>query len=425
MGWYFFGLLIYFLVLLAESALVAVSPQEIEQLRNENGRTARRAVALAKEIRPTMASLLLARLLLILMLVVYPAAQLLKAPIVRTSLYETSQQLGLPEFFTWFAAALAFATLVGIVFWGLQKIRIYKRVSGWAVNILKRLSYFITFWNLIFKPLVGTAQEPSSDLATNGADSPDNIRADQILTGLASEKREIELLKSIVKFGDVTVKQVMQPRSKVVAVDFKVGFHDLLSIVREAGFSRLPVYQEDLDNVTGILYVKDMLPHLTKSDDFEWQSLIRTNVMLAPESKRGTELLQDFKRQKIHMAIVVDEYGGSSGIVTLEDVLEEVTGEIRDEFDEESEVRYRKLDDHNYIFEGQTLLSDVCRIVGLDSSTFDEARGNADTLAGLVLELKGDIPKSGAEITWNGFMITVTAANSRRIEQLKLGLPRL
>ena len=216
----------------------------------------------------------------------------------------------------------------------------------------------------------------------------------------------------------------MQPRSKVVAVDFKVGFHDLLSIVREAGFSRLPVYQEDLDNVTGILYVKDMLPHLTKSDDFEWQSLIRTNVMLAPESKRGTELLQDFKRQKIHMAIVVDEYGGSSGIVTLEDVLEEVTGEIRDEFDEESEVRYRKLDDHNYIFEGQTLLSDVCRIVGLDSSTFDEARGNADTLAGLVLELKGDIPKSGMEITWNGFMITVTAANSRRIEQLKLGLPR-
>ncbi|MCB0529750.1 MAG: CBS domain-containing protein [Saprospiraceae bacterium] len=424
MGWYFFGLLIYFLVLLAESALVAVSPQEIEQLRNENGRTARRAVALAREIRPTMASLLLARLLLILMLVVYPAAQLLKAPIVRTSLYETSQQLGLPEFFTWFAAALAFATLVGIVFWGLQKIRIHKRVSGWAVNILKRLSYFITFWNLIFKPLVGTAQEPSSDLATNGADSPDNIRADQILTGLASEKREIELLKSIVKFGDVTVKQVMQPRSKVVAVDFKVGFHDLLSIVREAGFSRLPVYQEDLDNVTGILYVKDMLPHLTKSDDFEWQSLIRTNVMLAPESKRGTELLQDFKRQKIHMAIVVDEYGGSSGIVTLEDVLEEVTGEIRDEFDEESEVRYRKLDDHNYIFEGQTLLSDVCRIVGLDSSTFDEARGNADTLAGLVLELKGDIPKSGAEITWNGFMITVTAANSRRIEQLKLGLPR-
>ncbi|MCB9305051.1 MAG: CBS domain-containing protein [Lewinellaceae bacterium] len=424
MGWYFFGLLIYFLVLLAESALVAVSPQEIEQLRNENGRTARRAVALAREIRPTMASLLLARLLLILMLVVYPAAQLLKAPIVRTNLYETSQQLGLPEFFTWFAAALAFATLVGIVFWGLQKIRIHKRVSGWAVNILKRLSYFITFWNLIFKPLVGTAQEPSSDLATNGADSPDNIRADQILTGLASEKREIELLKSIVKFGDVTVKQVMQPRSKVVAVDFKVGFHDLLSIVREAGFSRLPVYQEDLDNVTGILYVKDMLPHLTKSDDFEWQSLIRTNVMLAPESKRGTELLQDFKRQKIHMAIVVDEYGGSSGIVTLEDVLEEVTGEIRDEFDEESEVRYRKLDDHNYIFEGQTLLSDVCRIVGLDSSTFDEARGNADTLAGLVLELKGDIPKSGMEITWNGFMITVTAANSRRIEQLKLGLPR-
>lgn len=125
------------------------------------------------------------------------------------------------------------------------------------------------------------------------------------------------------------------------------------------------------------------------------------------------------------MAIVVDEYGGSAGIVTLEDILEEVTGEIRDEFDEESDIRFRKLDDFNYLFEGQTILNDVCRIIGLDPDTFDAVRGNADTLAGLVLELKGDIPKTGAEIVWNGYLITVIAANSRRIEQLKLTLPRL
>lgn len=230
----------------------------------------------------------------------------------------------------------------------------------------------------------------------------------------------MELLKSIVKFSDVTVKQVMQPRSKVVAVDFRTNFSELLGVVREAGFSRLPVYDEDLDNVTGILYVKDLVSHLDKPATFEWQSLIRTNLQLVPEAKRVSELLQEFKRNKRHMAIVVDEYGGSSGIVTMEDILEEITGEIRDEFDEESEIRYRKLDDHNYLFEGQTLLNDVCRIAGLAPGTFDEVRGAADTLAGLALELKGDIPKTGTELSWNGYLLTVITADERRIEQLKL-----
>jgi len=227
-----------------------------------------------------------------------------------------------------------------------------------------------------------------------------------------------------VKFSDVTVKQVMQPRTKVVGVDFKTDFHDLLAVVRESEFSRLPVYDEDLDNVTGILYVKDLLPHLDAPAVFEWQPLIRTNVMLVPESKRCSELLEEFKQQKIHMAIVVDEYGGSAGIVTMEDILEEVTGDIQDEFDEESDIRYRKLDEFTYLFEGQTLLNDVCRLTGLDAATFDAVKGNADTLAGLALELRGDIPKTGVEIPWNGFLFTITAADNRRITQMKLNLKK-
>lgn len=420
MGWFIIGLLIYSLVLLAESAVVAISPQEIEQLRAEESGPARRTVAIAREIRPVMASLLLARILLKLFLIIFSATALLWSSGVRIFLFNVAMQSGLPEGLIWFVAGFLFATGMTLVFWGFKKTKIPKRISGKAAPVLERLSLFIYFWKILFSPFVKT--RPVTDVPENQKDNdePDSVQANR-----ASEKREIELIKSIVKFGDVTVKQVMQPRSKVVAVDFCIGFHELLAMVREAGFSRLPVYQEDLDNVTGILYVKDLLPHLDKPDDFEWQSLIRTNVMLAPESKRGTELLQEFKRQKIHMAIVVDEYGGSSGIVTLEDILEEVTGEIRDEFDEESEVRYRKLDDHTYIFDGQTLLNDVCRIVGLNSGTFDAARGNADTLAGLVLELKGDIPKSGVEIAWEGYLFTVTAANSRRIEQLKLTLRRL
>ncbi len=420
MGWFLFGLLVYCLVLLAESAVVAVSPQEIELMRAKASARAQRAIAITRDIKPVMAALLLARILLTLFLVIFSSAALLGSPGVRIFLFNASAQSGIPENLTWLAAGLLFASAISLLLWGFIKTEIPRRISGRAMLVLERLSLFVLFWKTLFSPFIKTDQ--TTEITENQTDIEglDNSNLNRV-----SEKREIELLKSIVKFGDVTVKQVMQPRSKVVAIDFRTGFHDLLAIVREAGFSRLPVYQEDLDNVTGILYVKDLLPHLDKQDDFEWQSLIRTNVMLAPESKRGTELLQEFKRKKIHMAIVVDEYGGSSGIVTLEDVLEEVTGEIRDEFDEESEVRYRKLDDFTYIFDGQTLLNDACRIAGLNSGTFDAARGNADTLAGLVLELKGDIPKNGAEITWNGYTFTVTAANSRRIEQLKLTLPRL
>ncbi|MBK7938825.1 MAG: CBS domain-containing protein [Lewinellaceae bacterium] len=421
MSWFILGLLIYCIVLLAESALVAISPQETEQLRAENSGSAHRAIELTREIRPAMAALLLARILLKLFLVIFPAAALLQSYAIRTNLYHVAQQSGLPEYLVWFFAGLLFAVIMASLFWLCGKTDMPRWASGYKALILKRLSFFILFWKTLFTPFIN---RPGA-AAGNPENKPDTGDPDHSFTTRASEKREIELLKSIVKFGDVTVKQIMQPRSKVVAIDFRNGFHDLLAIVREAGFSRLPVYQEDLDNVTGILYVKDLLQHLDKPDDFEWQSLIRTNVVLVPESKRGTELLQDFKRQKIHLAIVVDEYGGSSGIVTLEDILEEVTGEIRDEFDEESDLRYRKVDDYNYLFDGQTLLNDVCRIVGLNSNTFDDARGNADTLAGLVLELKGDIPKNGAEITWNGYQFTVTAANNRRIEQLKLTLPRL
>jgi putative hemolysin len=178
-----------------------------------------------------------------------------------------------------------------------------------------------------------------------------------------------------------------------------------------------------LDNVTGILYVKDLLPYLNHGTGFEWQTLVRPNVMLVPEAKHASELLQEFKQKKMHLAIVIDEFGGTSGIVTLEDILEEVTGEIRDEFDEEHDVRYRKLDAQTYIFEGQTQLSDVCRITGLATNTFDTARGTADTLAGIALELKGDIPKVGEQIEWQGFTLTIIAADLRRLKQIKLVCP--
>lgn len=418
MGWLLFGLLLYFLVLLAERAVVSLSPHDVEQLRANPSASTQRAYTLVSETRTVMAALLLARLLLKLFLLVFPASFLIQSQNVSTFLHNLSLQIGLPVELIWLASASLYALIFASLFWFLKKADNEHLAINRPALVVKRLSLFIFYWKKLFAPFIKIRRRVEKGNGSETSSSDTNT------TTVASEKREIELLKSIVKFGDVTVKQVMRPRSKVVAIDFRASFHDLLAIVRQTEFSRFPVYDEDLDNVTGILYVKDLVPHLSKIGDFEWQPLIRTNVLLVPESKRGTELLQEFKQQKIHMAVVVDEYGGSSGIVTLEDILEEVTGDIRDEFDEESEVRYRKLDDSTYLFEGQTLLNDVCRFSGLDAGTFDSVRGAADTLAGLALELKGDIPKVGAEIAWNGFLLTVIAADNRRIEQLKLTLPR-
>lgn len=408
MTWIFFGLLLYSLVVFGERALVALSARDLEQLRNaRGGRSARQVLALTENPRSALAALLLARVLLKVSVSV--------AVVVMIWRYQTIFSTWPGGY--WLAGAFA-ALLLAAIFAGIEKIGFPRFVRERHVFWLRRGVWFIRFWQILFAVFVREKQP---------AETPANEKPAQRgseLSDATGEKRDIELLKSIVKFSDVTVKQVMQARSKVVAVDFRMDFDALLDTVREAGFSRLPVCDGDLDNVTGILYVKDLVPHLDEGAGFEWQSLIRTDVLLVPEAKRVSELLQDFKKKKLHLAVVVDEYGGSAGIVTMEDVLEEVTGEIRDEFDEESEVRYRKLDDFNYAFEGQALLNDVCRISGLSPDTFDDVRGAADTLAGLALELRGDIPTPGAEIAWNGFVLTVTAADSRRIEQLKLTLPR-
>lgn len=416
MLWLPFIFLIYFLCLLVERALVGVSSHDLDALRNEDSPFARHALTLSAKIRPTLTALLLARIFLIsgagiLVVVWWQGQHEWKTALTR--------MLALPESWIGVAAGTALVLGLALVFWALQKtgMRITRQLR--PAQLLKRLWWVALFWNALFGVLLRKHKSATLDQTASEGGANDQ-------TGIndTSEKRELELLKSIVQFGDVTVKQVMQSRSKVVFVDFKLGFHELLEVVRNTEFSRLPVCDEDLDNVTGILYVKDLVAHLDKENSFEWQPLIRTNLLMVPEAKRGSELLREFKQLRMHMALVVDEYGGVAGIVTMEDILEEVTGDIRDEFDEESEIRYRKIDDFNYLFEGQTLLNDVCRITGIPQGTFDLVRGASDTLAGLTLELRGDIPQTGTEVAWGGFLLTVTGADKRRIEQIKLSLPK-
>ncbi len=233
---------------------------------------------------------------------------------------------------------------------------------------------------------------------------------------------EIDILKSIIHFGDVSVKQIMKARVDVLALDFKTNYKKLLKVIVNSNYSRIPVYTEDLDHITGILYAKDLLGHLQEKDNFEWQKMLRTEMLYVPEAKKIDDLLKEFQARRMHMAIVVDEYGGTAGIVTLEDVMEEIIGEIRDEFDDHLQVDYEKIDDYNYLFEGKTLLNDACRVVGLDTNAFDEYRGDADSLAGLILEIRGRFPKKGMEILTDSCTFKVTAVNKKRIEQVQLTL---
>lgn len=237
--------------------------------------------------------------------------------------------------------------------------------------------------------------------------------------------QEAELLKSIVKFGNVPVKQIMCARVDIVALDVENTFAEVLKLVRDSGYSRIPVYEENFDKVIGFLYAKDLLEHLEKGNSFGWQEIVRTPPFFIPENKKIDDLLKEFQEKRIHVAIVVDEYGGTAGLVTLEDVLEEIIGEIKDEFDDHIEVEYKKLNDYNFLFEGKTMINDVCRLVGIETSTFEEVRGDSDSLAGLILEMVGRLPKLDEEIQINDYEFKIVSVDSRRIRQVKITLPDL
>ena len=229
---------------------------------------------------------------------------------------------------------------------------------------------------------------------------------------------EKKILKGIVKFGDIAVTQIMKQRPDIVSFDVKLPLKELLQKIIDTGYSRIPVFEENLDNIKGILHIKDLLPHINKSNDFNWQALIR-KPFFVPESKKINDLLEEFQEKKVHMAIVIDEYGGTSGIVTLEDVLEEIVGELNDEFDDD-EPLYSKLDDDNYVFEAKTLLGDVCRIMNIDSSFFDDVEGEKSTLAGLILELSGKIPDRNESISFRNFVFKIESADKRKIKRVKV-----
>ena len=248
--------------------------------------------------------------------------------------------------------------------------------------------------------------------------SVDDLEQALELTDENDLKEEKNMLEGIVRFGDETAKEVMTSRQDVVDLDFRTSYQDVLKCIIENNYSRIPVYQGSIDNIRGILYIKDLIHHLSKPANFRWQSLIRPPYFV-PETKKIDDLLRDFQENKVHIAIVVDEFGGTSGIITLEDILEEIVGEINDEYDEE-EKTYTRINANTYVFEGKTLLSDFFKILDIDDETFEEVEGDADSLAGLLLEIKGDFPVLHEKIDFKNFTFEVVELDNYRISKIKL-----
>jgi gliding motility-associated protein GldE len=248
--------------------------------------------------------------------------------------------------------------------------------------------------------------------------SMDEISQALELTSDHEFSEEKDILEGIVKFGNKSVEEVMKPRVDVVSIEIKTGFSKVLRVINDSGFSRIPVYIESFDNLSGILYIKDILPHSHKGNSFKWQTLVRPPFYV-PETKKISSLLEEFQKSKVHLAIVIDEYGGTSGIVTLEDILEEIVGDITDEFDEEEKL-YSKLSDNTYLFDAKVLLGDFYKAVDCNDTIFDDVKGDADTLAGLILELKGEIPQIQEKIICKQFNFTIEAVDNRRIKQIKV-----
>lgn len=232
-------------------------------------------------------------------------------------------------------------------------------------------------------------------------------------------EEEKGILKGIVNFGTLSVKQVMKSRMDIYAADIETDFHVLMDQINKTGYSRIPIFSETVDKIEGILYIKDLLPHIDSQESFKWQTLLRP-AFFVPESKKIDDLFKDFQEKQVHIAVVIDEYGGTSGLVTMEDVIEEIVGEINDEFDDESEVAHKKIDSQTYIFEGKTSLNDFCKITDSNINFFDSVKGESESLGGLLLEINSKLPNAGEKIEFGHFAFTVVAVDQRRIKKLRV-----
>jgi gliding motility-associated protein GldE len=294
------------------------------------------------------------------------------------------------------------------------------------VKFAKFMAFPLKLMDVIFSPISLPMQRFTQTINNKLRKRKTNISVDQLSQALEltseedTTKQEQKILQGIVSFGNTDTKQVMRPRIDIFALDNTLKYDEILPEIVKNGYSRIPVFQDNVDNVIGILYAKDLLPYIDRKQ-FDWTSLLRAPFFV-PENKKLDDLMVEFQEKKVHLAVVVDEYGGTSGIVSLEDVIEEIVGDISDEFDDD-DIVYSKLDDHNFVFEGKTPLKDFYRIIKLDDeSIFEINKGEAETIAGFILEISGNFPKHNSKINYKNFVFTIESLDKKRIKRVKVTL---
>lgn len=421
----------------SEVAFFSLSPQDLDDLKNEESSISDKILNLRNEPRKLLATILISNNLINIAIVII-SDFLIRSLLTENILSNWGMALAklIPLDPGQIGRTISFLiTIVGVTFllvlFGEVAPKIYANLNN--MKFAKVMAKPMSFLATIFKPfsllLVRWSSKMESRFIYERSGIDDTSKEDldkAILLTVNNEEEsseEVDILRGIIKFGNVSARQIMKSRVDVVAIEEQASFGELMEMIKDSGFSRIPVYSEDFDNVTGILYVKDLLGYSKEDENFDWKQFIRTDVLYAPESKKIDDLLKEFQVRRLHLAIIVDEFGGSAGIVTLEDIMEEVIGEIKDEFDEDEEVDYIRINDDNYIFEGKTLLNDVARIVNLDKAVFENIKGdNTDSLAGLILEKLGKIPKKDKTVILHPFKFKIVSVSKRRIEKIHVTL---
>jgi putative hemolysin len=409
----FLALLFFsFVVSGAEVAFFSLKYKDLNMLKTKADPSARRVVSLLEDPKVLMGSLLSANTF-------FNLGVILISNVLINELLHLKHDLMWVEFIL---KALAIGALI-LLFceilpkvWASQNNIFFAIFAAWWVDsIVYPLFRSIGQWMAGYSDSI---EKRLTKYQTSSLKADELDYAIDLMSEDEATMEEKQILKGIQKFSNITVKQIMRSRLDVSGIEESSSFPDVMKRVQELHYSRLPVYKKNLDEVVGIIQTKDLLPHIHEKDSFHWQQLMRTPFFV-PEQKLIDDLLKEFQQKRIHFAVVVDEFGGTSGIVTMEDILEEIIGEIKDEFDDEESVN-RKIDDFNYIFEGKTMIHDVCKIMNLQPETFENVRGESESLAGLVLELAERLPKVNDVIETGDFQFTVLEVSRNRIQKVKV-----
>ena len=401
----------------AEVAYFSLSKAELEELEASSERIRKQALILLERPKKLLATILVANNFVnvgIVILSTYLVSKNVPAEDINYLLGGLVPVGRIIEVFGITLIVLLFGEIIPKVY-----------ANQYAVGFASFMSFPIYYLSLLFSflsvPLIkmttvvdklakGDSRQISVDELSHALEltSADSVR----------EKEDRKILEGIVKFGNTDVKQIMKPRPDIDAIEVSSDYNQLLSTILDSGYSRVPIYEETLDKILGVIHVKDLLPHMDQPDEFDWRSLMRPPFFV-PESKMIDDLLEEFRSKKVHLAIVVDEYGGCEGLVTLEDIIEEIVGDISDEFDDD-EVAYSKLDDNNFVFEGKTNLKQFYRVLKIEGVQFEENKGEADTLAGFILEQAGKIPSKNQMVSFEEFDFTIESVDKRRIKRVKV-----